>query len=44
VARIPVDRQAPRATSEERFTVTLDGDKMLMTWDRSGYVVSVKEK
>ena len=44
VARIPVDKQAPRATSEERFTVAIDGEKLLMSWDRGGYVVSIKEK
>lgn len=44
VARIPVDKQTPRATSEERFTVAIDGEKLLMSWDRGGYVVSIKEK
>ena len=44
VARIPVEKQAPRARSEERFTVSIEGDRLLMTWDRGGYAVSIKEK
>jgi hypothetical protein len=44
VARIPVERQGARATPEERFTVTIEGDRLLMTWDRGGYAVSIKEK
>ncbi len=44
IARIAVEKQAPRAKSEERFTVTIEGERMLMTWDRGGYVVSIKEK
>lgn len=44
VARIPVEKQTPRARSEERFTVSIEGDRLLMTWDRGGYAVSIKEK
>ncbi|MBC7843650.1 MAG: DUF2911 domain-containing protein [Gemmatimonadaceae bacterium] len=44
VARIAIEKLAPRTKSDERFTVTIEGDRMLMTWDRSGYVVSIKEK
>jgi hypothetical protein len=44
VARIPVTRQRRQATSAERFTVTIERDRLRMTWDRDGYEVSVREK
>lgn len=44
IARVAIEKQAPRAKSEERFTVTIEGERMLMTWDRGGFVVSIKEK
>jgi Protein of unknown function (DUF2911) len=44
VARIPITKQAVRATAEERFTVTVERNQLLMTWDRGGYVVSIREK
>ena len=43
VARIPVETQPMRAVSEERFKVSIEGDRLLMTWDRGGYSVRVRE-
>ena len=44
VARIAVTAQPTRPTPEERFKVSIEGDQMLMTWDRGGYAVSIMEK
>ncbi|HYW49743.1 MAG TPA: DUF2911 domain-containing protein [Gemmatimonadaceae bacterium] len=44
VARIPVQKQATRVTPEERYTVSVEGGKLLMTWDRDGYAVPISEK
>jgi Protein of unknown function (DUF2911) len=44
VARIPVERVIGRPTAEERFRVAVEGNRLTMIWDTSGYAVRLAEK
>jgi len=42
VARIPLEAHAGLAVAEERFHIFMQGDMLMMHWDRSGYGVRIK--
>jgi hypothetical protein len=43
IARIPLEMRSGLPESE-RFTIAVNGDQLLMYWDRSGYVVRIRSK
>jgi hypothetical protein len=44
LARIPVQARMSLPTAEERFTISVRGNELLMQWDRGGYGVTIKPK
>lgn len=44
LARIPVQPRMSLPTAEERFTISVRGNELLMQWDRGGYGVTIKPK
>ena len=42
VARIPLEKHMSLATEEERFRIFVDGDVLMLHWDRGGYGVRIK--
>lgn len=44
IARIPVQPHMNLPESEERFRIFLQGDMLMMHWDRGGYGVRIREK
>ncbi|HJU74850.1 MAG TPA: DUF2911 domain-containing protein [Gemmatimonadaceae bacterium] len=44
VARIPVEAHMSLPAEEERFRIFVQGDQLMMHWDRGGYGVKLKAK
>jgi hypothetical protein len=44
VARIPLEKHMNLPASEERFRIFVDGDRLMMHWDRGGYGVSIRAR
>ncbi len=44
IARIPLEAHMSLPTSEERFRIFVQGDMLMMHWDRGGYGVKIKAK
>jgi hypothetical protein len=42
VARIPLETHSSLPTAEERFRIFVDGDVLMLHWDRAGYGVRIR--